>query len=228
MTDVPSLTLPAALLLGLVFGAGACNVACLPFLGPVLMARDGGVRRAWRTVLPFSLGRLAGYSLLGGGAGLLGQSAELWLDAAVARWLLGGAAVAAGIALLVRSRRPAACASAEVGVRPLTDMRRPPRVAQPALPGALFFMGAGMALNPACGPLALIVAAAAATASAGAGLALGMSFGAGAVVVPFLVFGVLVAHLGAELRRHVSTWQTALERTAAALLIVLGALTLLP
>ena len=57
-----TLTFGAALLLGLGFGAGPCNIACLPFLGPVFVASGGGVRRAWRVLLPFSLGRLTGYA----------------------------------------------------------------------------------------------------------------------------------------------------------------------
>ena len=38
-----SLSFGAALLLGLSFGAGPCNIACLPYLGPVFLSRGGGL-----------------------------------------------------------------------------------------------------------------------------------------------------------------------------------------
>jgi sulfite exporter TauE/SafE len=69
------LSFGAALLLGLGYGAGPCNIACLPYLGPVFAATEGGIRGAWRTLLPFSLGRITGYALLGG---LAADSACWW------------------------------------------------------------------------------------------------------------------------------------------------------
>ena len=59
------MTFSLAMAMGLIFGLGPCNVACLPYLGPVFLARDGGLRRSWRTIVPFSMGRLSGYTLLG-------------------------------------------------------------------------------------------------------------------------------------------------------------------
>src|SRR5690606_32634170 len=92
------------------------------------------------------------------------------------------------------------------------------------LPGGLFLMGAGMAFSP-CAPLSAVLLAASAVGSAAGGLALGLSFGLGAVLIPALVFGLAVAHLGSELRIHLARWQRVLERGAAILLIALGTAT---
>ena len=86
--EILVLSFGAAMLLGLGFGAGPCNITCLPYLGPVLLA-DGG---AWRVVLPFSLGRLSGYAMLGAVAGSLGEIIIAQLENGPVGLLLGGAA----------------------------------------------------------------------------------------------------------------------------------------
>ena len=77
--DPVSLSFGAALLLGLSFGSGPCNIACLPYLGPVFLTNSEGVRGSWRTLLPFSLGRLTGYALLGTVAGAAGLFVPEWI-----------------------------------------------------------------------------------------------------------------------------------------------------
>lgn len=202
----------AALTMGLVYGAGACNVACLPYLGPVFLHEHSG----WRTVIPFSLGRLSGYASLGAVAGAAGSAATQLVDSSLAAWLLGGATVAAGLSLMRRKR---GCSAKPAGESVLRRAARP-------LPYSLFAMGAGMAFNP-CLPLGTVLLAAAATAEAGAGAALGLAFGLGAVVVPALVFGALVARFGAQVRAHVAHWRGRLETGAGLSLIALGTVTLL-
>ena len=220
--DPVTLSFGAALLLGLSFGSGPCNIACLPFLGPVLMSGSGGTGAAWRTVLPFSLGRLSGYALLGAGAGMLGLWIEDWIAGPWVRWLLGGATLLVALSLLQRQRRATpVCQPKEAG-NPLTvRFATSAASAGTALPGALFLMGAGMALNP-CAPLSMVVLAAATSASAGAGLALGLAFGLGAVVLPSLVFALGVAHFAEQVRQHLWKWRTALERASVAMLLLLG------
>lgn len=216
-----ALTLPAAALLGLGFGAGPCNITCLPYLGPVLFKQGGGAGTGWRTVLPFSAGRLTGYALLGTVAGLLGAGLETVTDSRLVHWLLGAATVAAGLSLLrrggqgrtaCRSRQPAQAVAIQT-----PGKRRPPN----ALPLSLFFMGAGMAFNP-CAPLGMILLAAAGTGRAAAGLGLGLAFGLGAVLIPALVFSLAVAHAGQQMREHLGRWGRSADRAAPALLILLG------
>ena len=216
-----TLSFSAALLLGLSFGAGPCNIACLPYLGPVFMANGGGIRGSWRTLLPFSLGRLTGYSRLGTAAGWAGVLVQDWLNAPWVRWVPGTATVLVALSILWRSRRNgAACrqhrkaSGTEVAVT-LADRNTP------LLPGGLFLMGTGMALNP-CAPLTTIILAAATTASALAGLSLGLGFGLGAVFIPTLLFGVGVAHFGTQVREHLMQWRGGLERISVGLLLLLG------
>lgn len=202
----------AALTMGLVFGAGACNVACLPYFGPVFLHEGSG----WRTVVPFSLGRLFGYAALGTVAGAAGNTATRLVDSSLAAWLLGGATVLVGLSL-IRGKQGCKVKKSDEKI-----MRRAVR----PLPFSLFGMGAGMALNP-CLPLGTVLLAAAATAKASTGATLGLAFGLGAVVVPALVFGVLVARFGAQVRAHAAHWRGRLETGAGVSLILLGTATLL-
>jgi len=214
-----------AVILGLSFGAGACAITCLPYLGPIMLG-TGGVRHAWRVVVPFSLGRLTGYTGLGAAAGLVGAWVHLWISSPAAHLVLGAATLALGLQLWRRSRRgqPVACSThanpsdTEQPILPLTG-----RAATPTRL-SLFVMGAGMAFNP-CVPLTTVIVAAAASGSLLTGLTLGGGFGIGAVVVPAVIFALGVAHLGQELRRHLSRWQPRLMQAGAVMLMLLGVTT---
>ncbi len=216
-----TLSFSAALILGLLFGAGPCNIACLPYLGPVFVAGGGGVRRAWRVVVPFSLGRLSGYAMIGLGAGALGLLIEDALTEGWVRWVMGIATVLVALSMWFNLRRKSSsCGKAggnsagSVEVAGIAPARTP-------LPGALFLMGAGMALNP-CAPLSTVILASATTASALAGLSLGLGFGLGAVVIPSLVFAFGVAHFGDQVREHLGRWRGAVEKSCIGLLLFMG------
>jgi thiol:disulfide interchange protein DsbD len=217
--------LPMAVALGLLFGMGPCIVACFPFLGPVFLASDGGVRRSWRILLPLALGRLTGYGGFGLAAGLAGQWADHGASAPATRLVLGSATVMLGIALLLR-RSPTACRASPSLEAPLRrqDTVNPTRA---LMPGGLFLLGLGMALNP-CAPLGVVLFSAAASASAIAGLALGLGFGLGAVAVPSLVYGVGVAYFGSRLRAQLQGHRVGMERLSAVLLLAIGAQRLWP
>ncbi len=212
--DAVGVSFSAVLLLGLSFGSGPCNIACLPYLGPVLFTRGGGVRHAWHTLLPFSLGRVTGYSLLGTLAGASGAVLMDWLQAPWMRGLLGAATLLVALALL-RKRRQGSCST-----RPQAETQtiQPPRK---LLPSSLFLMGAGMALTP-CAPLGMVLLAAAASASASIGFSLGFAFGLGAVIIPAFIFGFAVAHLSQELKNHLSQWRGKLEDFGIGLLVLMG------
>ncbi|MCP4289530.1 MAG: sulfite exporter TauE/SafE family protein [Gammaproteobacteria bacterium] len=220
--DPVTLSFGAALLLGLSFGSGPCNLACLPYLGPVLMSSSDGVRGSWRTILPFSLGRLTGYSLLGTVAGAVGLYVQDWIAEPWVRWLLGGATILVALSLFWRQRRgTTACKRSPSGKTVEVEIGREWDSSKTTLPGGLFFMGAGMALNP-CAPLTMVILAAATTASALAGLSLGFGFGLGAVIIPTLIFALGVAHFGQQVREHLWQWRRTLENVSAGLLLLLG------
>ena len=177
--------LPMAMGLGLLYGMGPCLVSCLPFLGPVFLARDFTWRRSWRVVLPLSVGRLCGYSTFGAMAGWAGQYVKEGAATSPSlHMLIGTAALMMGAALFWQ-RRPACAGAAPSGTAPLRrfDGANEPR---PLLPGGLFLMGLGMALTP-CGPLGIVLFSAAASGHALSGLLLGFSFGLGAIIVPSIV-----------------------------------------
>jgi len=223
--EAAALTVPMAVAMGLAFGAGPCNITCLPYLGPVFVANHTNKRQAWRTVAPFSAGRLMSYGALGLTAGFLGQALEAWLASPVVGWVLGLATIAVGLSLLFRRNKTKACSKP---AQSNSAVIHPPGQAQKnkTLPGGLFFMGAGMALNP-CAPLAAILVAASATGSATAGMNLGLGFGIGAVVIPAVVFAVGIAHFGRQLREHMVRWRPHMEVAAALMLILLGLVTML-
>ena len=213
-----TLTFGAALATGLVFGAGPCNISCLPFIGPVFVGRGGG---AWRSLLPFSGGRLVGYSTLGAAAGGAGHALTQWLADGPAAAVLGTATLLMGVVLWRRAGREMRCNA------PVAQPIQPIRFHRGygwRMPLGLFGMGLGMALNP-CLPLGTVLLAAGASAAATSGLWLGFGFGIGAVLVPTLVFGLVVAHFGTQLRLHLAHWRRGLERSAGGVLMMLGVMT---
>lgn len=212
------LTLPMAMLLGLVFGMGSCTIACLPYLGPIFIASDGGVKRSWRIMLPFSLGRLTSYAALATVAGFTGQFLGKGVAGQELRWIMGAAALLLGVALLLRRSDKSRCGhSAE---SPLVRDAQS-RSAKTLMPGGLFLLGAGMALSP-CAPLSSVLFSATVGASAWHGLWLGLSFGLGAIVIPTIFYGVGFAWFGERLRELLQNSHKHIVRLSAALLIATG------
>ncbi len=218
-----TLSFSAAVLLGLSFGAGPCNIACLPYLGPVFMATDQGMRNSWRILLPFSLGRMFGYALLGTAAGWVGLLVQDWIEESWVRWVLGGATIILALSILWQQKRSkaASCNAMSNTTCNEASLSVADKKNTPLMPGALFGMGAGMALNP-CAPLTTIILAAATTASSLAGMFLGLGFAVGAIIVPTLVFATGVAHFGTQVRLHLRHWRGVLEKASVALLLLLG------
>jgi uncharacterized protein len=212
------LTLPMALLLGLVFGMSSCTIACLPYLGPIFIASEGGVRKSWRIMLPFSLGRLTSYAALATVAGVTGQILGKGAVGQELRWVMGAAALLLGLALLLRRSEPPSCGHSG-DEAPIRDGRA--RSSQTLMPGGLFLLGAGMAMSP-CAPLGSVIFSAAVSASAWHGLGLGLSFGLGAIVIPTLFYGIGFAWFGDRLREQLRNSHKHIVRLSAALLIATG------
>jgi len=213
------LTLPMAMLLGLVFGMGSCTIACLPFLGPIFIASEGGVRRSWRIMLPFSLGRLTSYAAFAAIAGFTGQFLGNGVTGSELRWLMGVAALLLGVAMLLR--RPAENNCAHNGdIALIRDARA--QSAQAMMPGGLFLLGAGMAMSP-CAPLGSVLFSAATGASAWHGLWLGLGFGIGAIVIPTIFYGIGFAWFGSRLHEQLRSSHKHIVRLSGVLLIATGA-----
>lgn len=219
--DGAMLSVSAALLLGLAFGAGTCSIVCLPLLGPALVGRGGGRAAIWLTVGAFSIGRLLGYTSIAAAAGLAGQAMTVespWLM----RIFTGLGCFIFGLMIWLRAgRRSHSCGSAarQNGefVLPLKNSHHQQRV----MTSGSFAMGFGMAFSP-CAPLGSVVFAAAALGSVTGGAMLGMAFGTGASIVPALVFGLGVSSVAWRLRLHLASQRVLLERMAGGFLILLG------
>lgn len=222
--DVISLSLPAAMALGLSFGSGPCGITCLPFLGPVFLGTDSEKQRRWRIIALFSAGRLSGYVMLATAAGLLGELITQWTESIWTSRILGLATFLLGMSLWLRHDSKHSCTlphQEEHTLQFASPVKAPSRFTG----SGLFLTGFGLALNP-CAPLSTLLLAAATTASATQGLLLGLSFGLGAVLIPSLLFGTLVAHLGQQIRENMGKWQHSLTRAAGLGLMFLGGFTL--
>ena len=226
----------SALIMGLAFGAGPCNITCLPYLGPVFLGqKNQGFKGSWKTILPFSLGRLTGYTLLGAVAGGLGLSVTKLIEEGIALQLLGLATILAGLFLLFSGKlnKNKACQSrhsnAAVQEQEPVLFRKKPEPARKKsglyLSVSLFSMGTGMALNP-CLPLLTILSVAATMANPVDGAKLGIAFGLGAVVIPTLFFGLAIAWFSQQVKFNLSEWRKPLEKASAYMLILLGVSTL--
>jgi sulfite exporter TauE/SafE len=213
-------TLPMASALGLVFGLSSCTLTCLPYLAPVFLAREGGIRRSWRILLPFSLGRLTVYATLSTLAGMAGKLLDGDELSHNVRWVMGLAAIAVGIGLLLRRGSGHGCNMRPGKVVTFSQFgsRAPPRL---LLPGGLFLMGIGVAMTP-CVPLGSVIYSAASVGDTGHGLLLGLGFGLGAIAIPSLVYGIGFAHLGSSLRLKLGLWRPHIERLSSLLLIIVG------
>ena len=210
---------PMAATLGFAYGMGPCLISCLPFLGPVFLASDGGIKKSWKIILPLSLGRLTAYSTFGMIVGMLGHYVKDTIANDTVRIVIGCAVLMVGLALLLR-KPGGSCAPAQAQSVPLQRMDRT-ESPQTLLPGGLFLMGIGMTLSP-CAPLGIVLFSASLTGSAAGGLLLGASFGFGAIVIPALAYGIGMAYLGTSLREQLQNWRPKIERTSALLLIAVG------
>ena len=210
---------PMAATLGFAYGMGPCLISCLPFLGPVFLASDGGIGKSWKIILPLSLGRLTAYSSFGAMVGMLGHYVKDTISSDTVRIVIGCAVLMMGLALLLR-KSGKTCGLAPTQSAPLRRMDKA-ESQRVLLPGGLFLMGIGMALSP-CAPLGIVLFSASLTGSAAGGLLLGISFGLGAIVIPAVAYGIGMAYLGTRLREQLQGWRPNIERISALLLVAVG------
>jgi cytochrome c biogenesis protein CcdA len=163
-------------LLGVSVGLTACAVSCLPFIGTWAFARAGGGWAGAEDLAAFLAGRLAGYAVLGGMAGMAGEALARALNGPSGHIAIGTAGVIAGLSLAWRARKHSVCRAAGSGLPP-------------------FAMGAALSLTP-CAPLGSLLAAAALAGNAPGGAVMGLVFGLGAAVTPLMVAVPLLGLFG--------------------------------
>lgn len=220
MAAAPTLVgIPMAMTLGLMFGMGPCLISCLPYLGPVFLNNQGGIRQSWRVLVPLSLGRLTVYGSFGFFAGVAGQMLGRINDRSIGL-VLGCATLMVGVALLLRLRSTR-CGSSGKPTSATISLKRQPQPPRSLMSGGLYLMGVGMALTP-CAPMGVVLVSSAVAGSGLHGLALGLGFGAGAIFVPSLAYGIGAAYLGSRLREQLGSWRPRIEFASAALLMLSG------
>lgn len=215
--------LPMAAALGFAYGMGPCLISCAPFLGPVFLASDGGIKKSWKIILPLSLGRLTAYVSFGGVVGGFGHYVKGAAMSNDIHLVIGASVLLMGLALLLR-KPEAQCGGATTAesasiAKPIQIVRS--HQVKTLMPGGLFLMGIGMALSP-CAPLGIVLFSAAMAGHVLDGMLLGLCFGLGAIVIPALFYGIGIAYLGTRLREQLNTWMPAMERLSAWLLVVVG------
>jgi len=213
-SQIIALSVAGAFILGLTFGAGACNVSCLPYLGPVFFSSGNAGKKPWKVIVPFSLGRLIGYITLASVAAYIGSSMEILFQSRWSGVILGCATFTAGLLLLLRQKKGSSCHKKH---------ETKPK-ASGSLPIGYFFMGLGMTFTP-CLPFGTILFASAAGGSVVTGINLGLFFGLGAVIIPALLFGFAVARLGETTIENIGKYRPHLERFAASTMMLIGAIT---
>lgn len=193
--------LAGVFLLGVSVGLTACAVSCLPFIGTWAFARAQGGWAGIEDLAAFLAGRLAGYGMLGGAAGLAGEALARALNGPSGHIAIGSAAIIAGLALAWKGRDHGPCRAAKANLPP-------------------FAMGAALSLTP-CAPLGSLLAAAALGGSVPNGAAMGLVFGLGAAVTPLIVAMPLLGLFGRGIsaRPGLERW---LRLGGAAVLISLG------
>ena len=233
--DSITLGFSAALLMGLAFGAGPCNITCLPYLGPVFLGQQNNtIRTSWKTIVPFSFGRLTGYTILGTIAGSFGLAATKWVEEGIAAQVLGIATIFVGLYLLFGAfAKTKSCAAHHMNEKKdehkITFSKKNNHQEKKStlyLTFSLFSMGTGMALNP-CIPLVTILTVAASMATPQDGARLGIAFGLGAVIIPTLFFAFAVAYFSQQIKEHLNQWGRKLEKFSGFMLISLGTMTAL-
>ncbi|MBN0986348.1 sulfite exporter TauE/SafE family protein [Amphritea pacifica] len=217
-----------AFLIGLSFGSGPCNISCLPYLGPVLLG-PAAQQPFHAVLLPFMSGRLAGYLLLGTLAAASGSVLQHYLKHPLLPWVIAGVTFWLALRMLFQSRKPVCSVAVPQSDGRQTSDQRSSAVRLIATDAVateknrlqLALLGFSLALNP-CVPLLGLLAAAAQSADPLWGASVALSFGLGAIVIPTLLVRYGFALLGQELQRQLATWQQALTRTGAVMLMLVA------
>jgi cytochrome c biogenesis protein CcdA len=190
--------------------------SCMPFLSPLLVGHSGDSRAALRVILPFSAGRIFSYTMLAmvayAGSALVKAMLN---DNSRYVMILGSGTILMGLYMFYKTFQPVtSCAQGKPLVKKPTFNRM-----------GFFAIGASMSVNP-CAPIMTLAAVAANATGYLHAAALGIAFGIGAVAFSILFYGWIVSTLIRGLMQQFSRYKKAIERVAALLLVIVGALVL--
>jgi len=189
-------------LLGLLYGATACSLTCLPYLGPYLLSTGRGFRDGVRSSLLFLSGKLICYMFVGGLSTYLGN--VLMLEHSMtARWIIGIAIITFGLSIqIVRPECPRKGEAIGKGI-------------------SLFLLGLTTSLIP-CPPLIAIFLVAAKSGSLISGISYGLVYGMGLVLSPLILACGVLSLIARTIRVEVNGLMPYLRTTSTVLIIFMG------
>lgn len=189
------------ILLGLVYGATACSLSCLPYFGPYLMSTGNGFGDGLASSLTFILGKLCCYTALGGIAAVLGQAFTLNRSHNV---ILGIILLGVALALPVVTRGGCRKRCQVIGKR-----------------GSLFVLGIVSSLLP-CPPLVAIFLMAANKGMVLSGMSYGFFYGLGLVMSPLLIIGGGFAMISEKIKKEAKGFAPYMHGLAMLIMIVMA------
>jgi cytochrome c-type biogenesis protein len=201
-------------IIGLSYGATACMFSCMPFLSPILIGNSNNTAKAMGVILPFSAGRIFGYTFIAMVAYMSSALVKQVLDNnTLFSLILGTSTILMGVYLLYKSyKKTGSCSHS-------TPMIKEAKLNK----FGYFTIGATMSINP-CAPIMALIAVAVNSSNIYNTIGLGVFFGLGAVMFSILFYGFIVSKLINGLMIQFSSYKLIVERVAALLLIIVGVL----
>ncbi|MFB3890176.1 MAG: sulfite exporter TauE/SafE family protein [Candidatus Bathyarchaeia archaeon] len=222
MSLVPGVPNPyvEAFTVGILYGLVFCTSTCLPYIASYIAGVGAGFRKGTVITLIFSSGRVAGYAIIGGLAGLLSAAfgfliSEVSLSSVqyYSSYAFGAVTIVIGVAVYLKSRKAASCECTPDASK----------LAQPGS-GRRFDFGAfslglsrGLIL---CPPLVALLVYSVSFGGPLDSLALAVLFGLGTTISPILLLGGVTGWLLSK----APLFRKWIAIAGAAVLVFLGAL----
>ena len=203
-------------IIGLSYGATACMFSCMPFLSPLLISNSNSIRQSLRIILPFSIGRIISYIILAIFAYMSSTLVKEALnDNRIFTMILGTSTTSMGLFLFYQSLK------SNTNCKPTVPFIKKSNVSKIGI----FLIGITISINP-CAPIMMLLAVSVNSTNIANAIGLGLSFGLGAIFFSIVFYGFIVSKVIKGLMVQFSSYKVWVERFAALLLIIVGALVL--
>jgi len=204
-----ALSLMTLFVVALSYGATACMLSCMPMLSPILLANTATRQKSLKILLPITVGRITGYTLLSVAA-FIGSTLiqSVIKDKILMGYLLGSLTLILALRLWSTLRASSSCCSTST---------------LPKSQGKATLFATGILLSMSlCAPVVTMMTLSAATSSLGWAIVNGLVFGLGATLLWFFFFSVLLTTVLKESLRHLQPYRRILEHSAPFILAGVG------
>lgn len=157
-----------ALILGISYGIGPCTISCAPLIVPLIMSTAKNRKEGILLSIIFSFGRVLSYIVLGGLAGIMGSTFNLFIS----KKYLGIFFIIVGLAVLFK-------------IQGKCIIKTKIRIKGSWM---AFITGFIFGLGP-CPPLIALLGLAILAKSLWIGMAVGLVFGLGTIISPIILLG---------------------------------------